>query len=210
MNVEATDTPSWWARGLLFENCSCTIICPGHVHFSQNCTHERCKGYWALRFDEGAYGAVDLSGVRAVIAYDAPQHMISGDWTEVLIVDDAASPVQVEAVENILTGRAGGPWEVLGRFVGTRLPTRIESIEITDEGAVKRVRVEGLLEATIENLHGRDRSRPVTFQNMFNQIHAAEQVIATGETRYDDGDIGVETEGSHALHSSFDWRVDGA
>ena len=146
--------------------------------------------------------------MRVIIVYDAPQHMIAGDWTEVLIVDDSASPAQVEAVETILTGQAGGPWEVLGRFVGTRLPTRIESIEITDEGAVKRVKVEGLLEGTIENLRGRDRSRPVTFQNMFNQIHATAQVIATGETRYDDGDITVETEGSHALHSKFDWRVD--
>ena len=208
MNAEAPATPSWWARGLLFENCSCTVICPGHVHFSQNCTHERCKGYWAVRFDEGAYGTVDLSGVRVVIAYDAPQHMISGDWTEVLIVGDSASPAQVEAVENILMGRAGGPWEVLGRFVGTRLPTRIESIEITDEGALKRVMVEGLMEGTIENLRGRDRDQPVTFRNMFNQIHAPVQVIATGETRYDDGDIAVETSGSHALHSTFDWRVD--
>ena len=208
MHTEALDTPSWWARGLLFENCNCTVICPGHVHFSQNCTHERCKGYWALRFDEGAYGDTDLSGMRVIIVYDAPQHMIAGDWTEVLIVDDSASPAQVEAVESILTGRAGGPWEVLGRFVGTRLPTRIESIEITDEGALKRVAVEGLLEGTIEDIRGRDRSRPVTFQNMFNQVHAAEQVIATGETRYDDGDIAVETEGSHALHSKFDWRVD--
>ncbi|MFV2006582.1 MAG: DUF1326 domain-containing protein [Longimicrobiales bacterium] len=207
MNTEAPDTPSWWARGLLFESCNCTVICPGHVHFSQNCTHERCKGYWAVRFDEGEYGTVDLSGVRAVIAYDTPQHMISGDWTEVLIVDDSASQAQIEALENILTGRAGGPWEVLGRFVGTRLPTRIASIAITDEGTLKRVAVEGLLEATIEDIRGRDRSRPVTFQNMFNQIHAGEQVIATGETHYDDGDIAVETKDSHALHSKFDWRV---
>ena len=45
-----TDTPAgWWARGLIFENCACTLVCPGHMHFSQLCTHERCKGYWAFR-----------------------------------------------------------------------------------------------------------------------------------------------------------------
>ena len=42
---------TWFARGLIFENCACTLVCPGHMHFSQNCTHHRCKGYWALRFD---------------------------------------------------------------------------------------------------------------------------------------------------------------
>jgi len=208
MNTPAPRTP-WWARGLLFENCNCTVICPGHVHFSQNCTHGRCKGYWALRFDEGRYGDVDLGGVRAVILYDSPQHMIAGDWTELLTVDESASPAQVEAVEDILTGRAGGPWEVLARFVGTRLPTRTVPIEIDDEGAVKRVAVEGLLESAIEDIRGSERDLPVTFQNMFNQIHAPEQVIARGETRMDGGGITVETDGSHALHSRFDWRVDG-
>jgi hypothetical protein len=47
----------------------------------------------------------------------------------------------------------------------------------------------------------------VTFENMFNQIHAASQVIARGSTRYDDGEISVDTEGSHALYSDFDWSV---
>jgi hypothetical protein len=49
------------------------------MHFSQNCTHERCKGYWALRIDEGTFGDVSLAGTRAVIAFDTPQRMIDGN-----------------------------------------------------------------------------------------------------------------------------------
>ena len=30
------------------------------MHFSQLCTHDRCKGYWALRFDEGSFGTVSF------------------------------------------------------------------------------------------------------------------------------------------------------
>ena len=201
---------SWWAKGLLFENCNCQVVCPGHMHFSNHCTHERCVGYWALRVDEGAYGDVDLAGVSAVIAYDSPQHMISGGWTEVLILDEAASDAQRSAAAAILTGQAGGPWEVLDRFVERRLPTRALPIDIADEGAVKRVVIEGLLEGTVENIQGRDRDRPVTFQNIFNQIHAPTQVIARGSTTYDDGEIVVANEGTHALYSDFDWAVDAA
>lgn len=208
MNADRDGGPSWWARGLLFESCNCTSICPGHVHFSQNCTHERCKGYWAIRFDEGSFGALDLNGVLAVVVYDSPRHMISGDWTEGLIVGEGASQAQVEAVERILTGRAGGPWEVLDRFVGERLPTRVLPIEIAEENGTRRVVVEGVLEGSIDDLRGRDRTRPVTFQNMFNQIHAPEQVIATGRTRLGLESVVVETDGSHALHSRFDWRVE--
>ncbi|MCH7890269.1 MAG: DUF1326 domain-containing protein [Gemmatimonadetes bacterium] len=199
--------PAWWAKGLLFENCNCQVVCPGHVHFSNKCTHERCIGYWAIRFDEGSYGDVDLAGVTAVVGYDCPQHMISGGWTEAVIIDVRASQAQRTAVENILTGRAGGPWEVLDRFVERRLPTRTAPIEITDEDAVKRVVIEGLLESTIENIRGWDRNQPVTFMNMFNQVHASTQVIAQGDTTYDDGEIVLQIEGTHALHSHFDWSV---
>jgi len=191
----------------LFENCNCQLVCPGHVHFSNNCTEERCIGYWAIRFDEGSYGDVDLTGVKAVVGYNAAQHMISGGWTEAVIIDKSASSAQRTAVDAILTGRAGGPWEVLDRFVERRIPTRTLAIEITDEASVKRIAIEGLLESEIENIRGWDREQPVTFQNMFNQIHGSTQVLAQGDTAYDDGAIAVTNEGTHALHSHFDWSV---
>ena len=197
----------WWARGLLFESCNCQVVCPGHVHFSQSCTHERCIGYWALRFDEGGYGDTSLDGVRAVVAFECPQLMIAGDWTEVLLIDEEASPDQREAVEAILRGDAGGPWEVLARFVSEWLPTRFVPIEMEDEGKVKRVLVGSLLEASVEDIRGWDRDLPVTFRNMFNQIHDSTQTIARGETRGDIGGIRLRNEGTHGLHSRFDWRV---
>ena len=59
--------PPWWAEGLLFENCNCQIICPAHLSFKQNCTFERCLGYWAIRFEEGTYGEVPLGGLMALL-----------------------------------------------------------------------------------------------------------------------------------------------
>lgn len=43
----------WWAKGLLFENCNCQVVCPGHVSFKQLCTHERCLGHWSIHIEEG-------------------------------------------------------------------------------------------------------------------------------------------------------------
>ena len=212
----AAETPGWWARGLLFESCNCQVVCPGHTHFSQRCTHERCIGYWALRFDAGQYADTSLEGVRAVVAFECQQLMIEGDWTEVLLIDEGARADQREAVEAILSGKVGGPWAVLGRFVSNWLPTRFVPIEMEDEGKVKRVRIgapgEGsvpLLEGSVEDIRGRSRDLPVTFQNMFNQIHAPTQTIARGDTRGDIGGIRLRNAGTHGLHSRFDWRVGG-
>jgi len=197
---------SWFARGLLFENCTCTLVCPGHMHFSQNCTYERCKGYWAIRIDEGRFDGVPLDGIKAVIIYDAPQRMIDGGWRQALIVD-AQTLAQRQAMETILTGRASGPWEKLASFVATQYPTEFLPIEIADEDTAKRVSIKERLTGAIAQIRGRDRSKPVVFENSFNQIHAPHQVLYRGDTEYDDGRIVVHNTNSHGLSSTFEWVV---
>jgi hypothetical protein len=203
-----TPDTGWWAKGLLFENCACALVCPGHMHFSQLCTHERCKGFWAFRFDEGAFAGVPLAGVKAVIVFDTPQRMIDGQWTQSLIIDRAASADQRHAAETILTGKAGGPWEKLAAFVATQQPTEFRPIEIEDDGPTKRVSIIDRLKGFVTQIRGRDRSKPVLFENIFNQIHAPTQVLALGDTDYDDGAIVIHNAGSHGLFSMFEWRVD--
>ena len=203
---DTTQKKSWSAKGLLFENCNCTLVCPGHVHFSQPCSYARCLGYWVIRFDEGGAAGIDLAGCKAVLTYDAPQHMIEGDWTQRMIIDDAASAEQRQLIEQILTGQLGGPWKLLAQFVGRRLPTEYRSIQIEELGREKKLHIAGLIESTIEALKGHDRSAPVRLTNMFNQIHAPEQELALGTSSC--SEIGLQTKGSHALASKFSWRVD--
>src|SRR5262245_22887339 len=178
------------------------------MHFSQHCTHERCKGYWALRFDEGDFGGVSLAGTRAVIAFDSPRRMIDGNWIQTIIIDSSASPDQRRAIETLLTGRAGGPWAKLAAFVGTSQPTEFRPIELADEGPTKRASIVDRLKTVVTQIRGRDRSKPVLFENCFNQIHAPTQVIALGDSEYDDGAVRFTNQESHGLFSSFEWRVD--
>jgi hypothetical protein len=202
--------PKWWATGLLLENCNCTVVCPGHFHFSQPCTHEVCRGYWALRVDEGEADGLDLSGMNAVIVYESPQIMIDGGWTQGLFVSDASSEEQRRALETIVSGAWGGPWEVLARFVTERLPTRAVPIliEEQDETPVRRsVSIPGILRATVEALRGRDRTEPVLLENIFNQIHDSRQIVARGTTEHDGGRIVIRNEGTHGLWSTFRWSA---
>ena len=198
---------SWSAKGLLFENCNCTLVCPGHVHFSQPCTHDRCLGYWAIRIDEGHFGPTDLAGLNLVITYDSPQHMIEGGWVQQIVIDERANPLQREALEAIITGRAGGPWEVLAGFVGTRLPTEYRRIDIVEVQRSKTVKVAGFIESTVEDIKSRDKQYPVMLSNMFNQIHAAAQALALGTTSCSVGTEGFRLDKTHALHSRFSWAV---
>ena len=197
----------WWLKGLLFENCNCTTVCPGHVHFSQPCTHEVCHGFWAIRVHEGVVRGVELGGVDAVVVYESPQVMIKGGWREAIVVSEGATDAQRSALEDVLKGSLGGPWAVLGRFVAEWLPTRVAPIRIEDGPMVKRVSIPGLLESAVEAIRGRRRDEPVTFENIYNQVHAPRQVIARGDTTYEADGIVIRTQGSHGLWSSFDWRA---
>lgn len=197
--------PAWYARGLLFENCNCTTVCPGHVHFTQPCTHEVCHGFWAVRFAGGRLDGVNVDGLDAVITYESPRVMIEGGWRERLLLSDRASEEQTRALESLFRGELGGPWEVLARFVGEWLPTRSVPIEIEDAPTRKGVRIPGILESAVEAIRGRDRGRPVTFENIYNQIHDAQQVIARGTSEYDDGVVRIRTDGTHGLWSEFSW-----
>ena len=202
-----TTSTSWFARGLIFENCSCTLVCPGHMHFSQLCTHERCKGYWAIRIDEGDLGGVALGGTRALVAFDTPQRMIDGGWAQTIIIDRSATSDQRRALETLLTGGAGGPWAKLAAFVATRQPTEFRQIEFVDEGPTKRATIADRLKSVVSQIRGRDRSKPVLFENIFNQIHAPAQIIALGDAEYDDGVVRFSNKQTHGLFSNFDWSA---
>lgn len=122
-----------------------------------------------------------------------------------LYIDERASAAQRQAIENILKGQVGGPWVVLSRFVSQRLETRFLPIHFEDQGRRKKMWVDGLFDTSVESIRGKDRDREVFFENMFNQIHAPSQVIASGSTRHVGGEIALSTAGTHALHSRFSW-----
>ena len=199
--------PAWWARGLLFENCNCQLLCPGHLSFKQLCTHERCLGAWAMHLDEGRHGDVSLAGLNAVVLFDAPQRMIAGGWTTALFIDDRCEDRQRAALEQILSGAAGGPWAVLARFVARRLESRSAPVHFEDGGRRKRMWVSGALETSIEAIRGRNASQEAMLSNVFNQIHAPLHALALGQTRCFDPRMPFDTSGTHALYSRFYWEV---
>ena len=71
----------------------------------------------------------------------------------------------------------------------------------------KAVTIPGVLKAAVDAIRGRDRTEPVRFENIFNQIHSSSQIIAYADAHYDDGAIRFNNEKTHGLWSHFEWRV---
>ena len=60
-------------------------------------TTERCNATLAFAIDDGDIDGVDVSGRTFVLMVDSPPLMSEGGWNVGVIVDDGASPEQVEA-----------------------------------------------------------------------------------------------------------------
>ncbi len=200
------NTSQWQARGLLFENCNCDLLCPGHVSFKQPCSHARCHGSWAMHFDDGRYGQVDLSGINAAIVFDAPQRMYDGGWTQACFIDEDATVAQRAAVDDILSGRAGGPWGILTRFVETRLDTDFVPMQFEDDGREKRLTVPDLFDTTVTAIRGADGQSDASIDNLHNVIHGRTHTLARGDTRCTHPSFDFVNERTHGLYSRFSWE----
>jgi len=208
-----TASRSWSLEGEVLENCSCDVVCPGHFTFRNRCTHDYCRAVWAFEIRGGAMDEVDLSGLSAVVIGDTPPFMIDGDWTVGLYVDERASEAQGKAIEEIFSGRAGGPWSVLARFVGVRLPTRRAEIrfERGAAGRLSRVEIPGVLFATAEPIRGHDKKDVATLVNLYNTLYEPVHVVARGQFELSDHGLEWKTQerGNHAILTRFDWAVSG-
>ena len=197
---------NWLVRGLLFENCNCQLVCPAHISFKQHCTNEQCIGYWAAHIGEGKFGETVLDGLNAVIVFQSPQRMYDGGWTQVFFIDDRADFEQQQALEVILSGKAGGPWEILAQFVDKQLESRLVPIQFEDEGPTKRLNIEGYLEAEVRAIRSRNDQGSVVLSNLFNVIHGNVHVLARGSTRCQHREIPFVNEQSHSVYSKFSWE----
>ena len=200
-----TEADPWWVRGTLYENCNCQLLCPAHVSFKQDCHEDPCLGFWGIRVDKGRFGRLVLDEQNAVVAYQAPKQMHSSGWTVRIYLDDAVDAEQQRAMEQILSGEVGGPWEILGKFVADRLETRALPIEFVDEGKEKRLHVEGVLDCLLLSVESRKTGQPATLGNLFNVIHSAMQYMARGSSQMHDDFFDWSTEKKHGLYSEFSW-----
>ncbi len=198
----------WTAQGDLFEGCNCNLLCPCHVTFRQPPTMGYCDTIWAVGFEQGRYGDVDLAGLNAVIYLHCPGNMVDGDWTTVLYVDDRSSPEQHEALRVILSGEEGGPWETMSQFYRdgkyhavTRMP-----LEMTLDGRTKSIKATDKLFLEMQTLRGgEDRQGLVSISGLRNVIHGEEHVMGLSNFKVDDETMTWEYQSKHGLYSKFNW-----
>ena len=106
-----------------------------------------------------------------------------------------------------MSGRAGGPWAILTRFVETRIETRFVPMRFEDDGRETRVTIPDLFDTTVTAIRGADGTADVRIENLPNVLHGPTHVLARGGTRCTERALDFGHERTHALYSRFSWEA---
>ena len=144
----------WQLKGKEFANCNCSYGCP--CQFNALPTHGNCCAVVGFEVEEGIFGNVRLDGVRAAGIYAWPGPVHEGNGRMQLVVDEAATAEQRDAMLKIMTGQEtkemATMWWVYSAMAPNRLPPLFKPITLSIhvDGRKGRISIPGLLEASGE------------------------------------------------------------
>ena len=203
----------WRMRGPELLNCNCAWGCP--CQFNALPTHGDCRAVGAMRIDEGHFGDVDLSGLNWVVLMAWPQAIHLGHGECLPIVDERADEAQREALLTILSGQETEPGATIFNVFAATFDKvhdplfRSIAFEADEERRLGRIRVEGLVDTSIEPIRnpvtGDEHRARVTMPGGFEYKEAE---YASGRTEAS-GPIALNWDSRHAHLAMVDMRTTG-
>ena len=145
-----TTAASWHIQGDAIEACSCNIVCG--CNFGGDPTPGLCEAIIGYRIQEGNHGSTRLDSLNFVLYLQMPGKVFEGNWTLGVYLDQRGSQEQSDALGNILSGQAGGMFEVLGGLIGNPLPPKQVPIHFETVDGEHSISVPGLLEVGSERI----------------------------------------------------------
>ena len=143
---------AWQIEGTYFENCNCDMICPCSTSgLTAPADNDRCNVALVFHINTGNVNGVDVGGLNACVVADTPALMGDGGWRVGVLMDEAASPEQAEALGAVFGGQLGGPMEGLGPLIGEMLGMESRGFTYVDDGRQHQVRIGSAVEMSVED-----------------------------------------------------------
>jgi len=103
---------SWHLKGKVLVSCNCDWGCP--CNFNALPTTGKCEGGWTWHVEDGAYADTRLDDLNFSVYVNWPGAIHEGNGEALILIDERADAAQRAAIEELLGGKIGGPWQVLG------------------------------------------------------------------------------------------------
>jgi hypothetical protein len=124
----------WFLKGKFYENCSCTATCPcTWSSMVQPATNDFCRAVLAFQIAEGEIDGTAMGGVTFVLVLDTPPLMSEGNWCVGVVVNDSCTEQQMAQLGILLSGKIGGPPEMLSELISEMLDMERHPITISEQ-----------------------------------------------------------------------------
>lgn len=184
----------WTLSGRLAGACNCGTPCP--CWFGLRPTHGSCDAIGVGIIEDGDYYGVDLQGCKLGVAYRTVGRVHEGGLRLALYLDETTPVEQTAALEEILTGRAGGLIERLFDLVGDFKGVRRVPIRIEDKSEYPWFAL-GEASVPLQAVLGGDGRTPVAVHNAIMSFGGA-RLLARTKSTFVDTELGWDWELEHA------------
>jgi hypothetical protein len=197
---------AWNLEGTYFESCSCEVPCPCTVSLDLGADLDYCRVVLAFNITRGDVNGVDVGGTVVAMVCDTPKVMSEGNWKVGLIVDDAASEEQTDALTQVFSGALGGPPAALGPLLGDFLGVDRAAIDYRDNGRTHTIKIGDSVDIEVEDIvsFGSEGDTPAQLANIF---HPAGTTLTIARAKRANVDVfGIEYEGRGGFsNQNFAW-----
>ncbi|MEX2375071.1 MAG: DUF1326 domain-containing protein [Dehalococcoidia bacterium] len=195
---------SWVLKGELAGTCPCDTPCPCIFGLDPNTDNGKCTAVQCMVIDSGNYGSTDLSGLKVALAWSWTGNVFNGNIAFGVYIDDGATEEQAGALEQILTGKAGGIFGTLAGLFGTVHGVKRAAIEYVGNGGKPSFRIGSFGNADLTLLTGADQQGPLVVANSPFDFGGKGLKIGTSAGRFVDEQWGYDTELKYFDHCVVD------
>lgn len=198
---------AWNVEGRFFENCSCNAPCPCTASLALGADNDYCRALLVFHVDSGDVEGVDVSGLTVAAVADTPRYMHEGNWKLGLLVDDAASDEQAEALGKVFSGQAGGPMEGLAPLVSEDLGVQRVPMELESGDGRHSLRMGDVGEIAVEDVvpFGVESGEPARMTGVFHPAGSELTIAQAKESNVNAFGVQLANVGGSAFSSRFAW-----
>jgi len=158
-----------------------------------------------LKIEQGEHQGTRLDGLNVAILGWANGPMAKGDSSGEVYLDNRATPPQRTALEDLMSGRAGGAPAALSGFMPRFLGFKTAAISYSADGNTKRLSIEGVGQQEVSGLPGMGGETLVltkTGHPIADDIAVARATSAT----FKDEHFTIDNTGKNGHFAPFNWK----
>lgn len=193
---------AWRLAGDYVASCSCAGLCPCPVDERPTSDSGECRGVALFHVASGNLDDTDLSGVSFAFVNYFPSNITAGSWKVGIVVDEAASDQQSDALGKILSGESGGPFADFVPLIAENIGMARAKVAISDAGGS----IGGMSEFSFDPYRGVDGSATTIRNAMFGFSVEYEVGKTTGRSDA----LGIGFDGSYGERAEFEFSDAGA